>query len=119
MLLLLKVCGGRTIEHTVEEFIEVPKKRKSWKESLARRIIDPLNSYKIMWDIVVGLLFLSAFVMDPLIFAFHVQHLEDARINTYMTAISIVFIIDIIMVPFTGVDKGLNETMAVAREKQE
>lgn len=109
VLLLLQVCGGRTIEHTVEAYKEEPKKKKTCKERLAKYIINPLNTYKTMWDSAVGLLFLSAFVLDPLIYAFHMVHLENEHMNTYMTAISIIFIIDIILVPFTGIDKGLND----------
>ena len=119
MLMLHSFTGGRKIDAI--ENLEKEKEKKEdekekekkpplvWYESLAFYIIDPVHRYKLMWDSAIGLLFLSAFVLDPVIYAFHNVHLENETINQYMTAISIIFVIDICLVPFTGIDKNKNE----------
>ena len=79
---------------------EVLKSAKSWKEKIAPYIIDPMNSYKLAWDIVIGLIYLLAYAIDPYVLAFHAM--EDDSLRQFGNIVSGVIFADILSTPFVG-----------------
>ena len=75
------------------------------REKLAPYIVDPMNSYKVAWDIIIGLVYLEAYTIDPYILAFH--HVgKSLRHQSNLIAIAI--LIDIFATPFVGVIRKEN-----------
>ena len=77
----------------------------SCKERIAPYIIDPLNKYKVMWDVSIGLIYLMSFLLDPIVFAFKFVPLESKIINRFSEFVTYMLVVDILIVPFTGVPK--------------
>lgn len=55
----------------------------------------------MIWDIQMGLWYLLAYIIDPLVIAFFFKPLEYKAINNFQKMISIIIIFDMILVPFT------------------
>ena len=50
--------------------------KKTCREIIAPYIIDPLNRYKLTWDLVMGVFYLISYIIDPYIYADHFEVLE-------------------------------------------
>ena len=70
---------------------------------IAHRIIDPMNRYKVGYDIIIGIFYLITLIIDPVVYAFHYVPLEQESLNNFVRLINIVFIIDIFVTIFTGI----------------
>ena len=72
LLVLMKISGGKTLQKkkTLKLFLRKEPKKPTWKEKLAPYIVDPMNTYKVAWDMFMGFIYLSAYLLDPYSFAF-------------------------------------------------
>lgn len=71
VLLLLQVCGGRTTE-AKKKLVKIDaQKQKTCKARIAKKIIDPKSRWKIIWDIIVAIFYLTTLVTDPVVLSFH------------------------------------------------
>ena len=76
LIVLFQICGNKTLEKGKKKFFEKKKKPKTCRSVVAPYIIDPLNKYKVMWDLAIGLIYLLSFLLDPVVFAFKFEPLE-------------------------------------------
>ena len=58
-----------------------------------------------MWDVSIGLIYLMSFLLDPIVFAFKFVPLENKIINRFSQFVTYMIVVDILIVPFTGVPK--------------
>lgn len=58
-----------------------------------------------MWDVSIGLIYLMSFLLDPIVFAFKFVPLENKNINRFSQFVTYMLVVDILIVPFTGVPK--------------
>ena len=71
IIVLFKICGNNAEKDTgPKERYKEEKVRFSCKEKFAPYIINPLNKYKMLWDFIMGILYLITFFVDPYISAF-------------------------------------------------
>lgn len=54
----------------IREMQEEKDKKFSWRAFIAPYIINPKNRYKMLWDNIVGIIYLMSFIFDPVIFCF-------------------------------------------------
>lgn len=87
---------------------ETSEEKKSCRGYLAPYIIDPFNRWKVLWDINMGLWYLLAYIIDPLIIAFYFKPLQYKGINNFQKLVSLFILIDMVLVPFTQVPKDDN-----------
>ena len=84
LLVMLKLSGGRVDPNLKiqndeqnphndesEEAHDPKEKAKSCRERVAPYIINPNNPYKIAWDVLIGVVYLIAYIIDPYVFSFH------------------------------------------------
>ena len=82
------------------------------RERLALYIIDPNNVYKVLWDVLVGFIYLSCFLIDPFIFAFKYAALKNQNgMLTTTRILTMMIIIDMILTPFTAIvrEESMND----------
>ena len=76
MIVLLGICGNvYEDEEQRKRNAQAVKMLKedappSWRERLAPHIINPMNSKKMAWDLIIGLLYAVMYFLEPYIFAF-------------------------------------------------
>ena len=77
----------RSMNTSIKEFVN--KKRNelveesSCRSYLAPYIINPTSRWKVIWDIQMGLWYLLAYIIDPLVLAFFFKPLEYKAINNF------------------------------------
>lgn len=111
LIVLFQICGKNSLDSTKkkEQYEEEEKEKVTCTMYLAHKIIDPANKYKVMWDLSIGIVYLVSFVIDPVVFAFKFEPLQTDSLRIFSDLVTIVFIIDILLVPFTGVYKDETE----------
>ena len=72
---------------------------------MAPHIIDPRGRYKMLFDNLMGFIFLDCYLMDPYVLAFNFEPLSDPFISWFQRAVTYLIIIDIILTLFTGLPK--------------
>ena len=77
MIVLFSICGNKSIDKGKKNFFKEKKKRLRCHERLAPYIIDPMNKYKVGWDLVMGLVYLVSYVIDPIFLAFKFDTMEN------------------------------------------
>ena len=76
LLILLSICGGKLNDDddgngkVSNQYENDKKKTKSCKESIAPYIISPFNKKKILWDTIIGLVYLISYFVDPYVACF-------------------------------------------------
>lgn len=77
VMVLLKVCGGNVLTESVntKHYEEQNKAPLTLGEAIAPYIINPMNRYKVLWDLSLGHVYLLSFLMDPYTLAFHFEPL--------------------------------------------
>ena len=65
----------------------------------------PVNRYKIIWDIILGALYLLSYILDPYIFAFHFRPLKNDSVKTLEQMITFFLTFDIMLKFITAVKK--------------
>lgn len=111
LIVLFQICGNKTLDdgEKKKEFQEEEKESRGCRAIIAPYIIDPLNKYKMTWDLFIGIIYLISYVLDPIVFAFKFQPLESTNIREFSNVVTYILILDILLVPFTGVAKDDNE----------
>ena len=82
MLTLMRLSGNNItntdftdtyrIDNPIENIEEDEGTSKTCKEKIAPYIIiSPKSSYKIAWDILIGCVYLTCYIIDPLVYSFH------------------------------------------------
>ena len=75
---------------------------------MAPYIIEPMNRYKMAWDLCVGLLFLFSYFLDPFILALYYDPYQYSEVVNLQYFITCIFLINSIITPFTGIKKEDN-----------
>ena len=70
-----------------------------------------------MWDLAIGIVYLFSYILDPVVFAFKFEPLENESLRNLSLLVTYIIIVDILIVPFTGVYKDETEMME-DREKR-
>ena len=65
----------------------------------------------------IGIVYLISFMLDPVVFAFKFEPLQMDSLRIFSDLVTIVFIIDILLMPFTGVHKDETEMLEEEKEK--
>ena len=80
---------------------------KTCKEKIAPYItISPKSSYKIAWDILIGFVYLTCYIIDPLVYSFHFDilvHYPD--LNRFQRSLTWLIVIDMCVECLTAVRK--------------
>ena len=110
ILVLVTVWGQKKKKRPVlandSQYINLLEKdKKSCSEIIAPYIIDPLNRYKLAWDIIMGGFYFISYIIDPYIIADHFESLEDQKLNRLSFVITCVIVLDMILKIFTAVKK--------------
>ena len=77
-------------------------------EKFAPYIIDPMNKYKVAWDLLIGFIYLLSYMFDPVVLGFEFEPLESLWLYRFSSVVTYVIIVDIFIQPFTGVLKDDN-----------
>ena len=73
------------------------------KERIAPYIIDPMNRYKVLWDLSLGFVYLMSYLLDPFVLGFHFTPLQDKVVVILQEAVTCVMAIDILVSMVTGI----------------
>ena len=80
-------------------------RKRRCNEKLAPYIISPFNSYKIAWDNFISLATMVAFIVDPYIFAFNFEPLENEALFYAQSNLTWILTADLVLNFFTGIPK--------------
>ena len=114
---MLKICGGK-FDQDQKQLAKEPdedlskEKFIACRERLAPYIIDPNNFYKVMWDVLVGFIYLSVFLFDPFIFAFKYEPLRSKQwLMTTTRLLTTMIVIDMFLTPLTAIvrEESMND----------
>mgnify|MGYP001038952789 FL=1 len=84
---------------------------------MAPHVIDPLNKYKVTWDLLIGVIYLISYMLDPVVLAFKFEPLETESIMRFCETVTVFIIIDMFLVPFTAVRKE-DDVISDLKEKR-
>ena len=62
----------------------------------------PTSFYKITLDLLIGLVYLLCYVIDPLCVAFYYEPLYNTNLNRLQRVLTIILVINMILVPFSA-----------------
>ena len=75
IIVLMQVCGGNLTNDnwlvSKRNLNDDKKASSSIRERIAPYVINPMNRYKVTWDLSLGVVYLAGYLMDPFIFALH------------------------------------------------
>ena len=106
VLVLMKVCGnnlqprGEDQQADDDVVIKKPVTFRSW---FAKYIIKPTNGYKILWDILLGVIYFLSYLIDPLAFAHMFVPLRFTSVNLIQRIFSVMLMIDLVLQFVTAV----------------
>ena len=69
---------------------------------MAPYVIDPMNRYKVFWDLSLGFVYLLSYLMDPFIFAQHFEPLSNDTVVELQETVTWLMVIDIFISMVTG-----------------
>lgn len=62
--------------------------------------------YKVLWDVLMGFIYLICYLIDPYTLAFKFRpFLEKPELNTFSRVLTIMIIFDMILTPFTAIPR--------------
>ena len=107
VLVMLRLAGGKAtnIDNPIKSNDEEDKKKSSCVENFAYYIIDPMNPYRISFEIMMGFVYLLVFVIDPYILAARFHPLESPFMRVASIVCTIFIIIEIFLRPVMGTRK--------------
>ena len=122
LIVLFQICGNKSLydgkdDNKKKKFEEEEPEKRGCRDIIADKIIDPVNKYKVMWDLSIGIVYLFSYILDPIVFAFKFEPLENESLRNLSQLVTYIIIVDILIVPFTGVYKDETEMME-DREKR-
>ena len=125
LLILLSICGGKLNDEDEEGngkasyvFENDKKKTKSCKESIAPYIISPFNKKKILWDTIIGLVYLLSYFVDPYVCCFFGRPLEHNGLDNLQLSLTFIFVFDMLFNFVTGAPREDN-TIAIDDDDDE
>jgi len=77
----------------------------NYRQRIAPYIVDPMHSYKVAWDVLIALVYMVAYSIDPYILAFH-QVLSP--LSEISNVVGTAIFVDILTTPFVGVIRKEN-----------
>ena len=83
LIVLFQICGNKSLDNGKIKHFKEKKAKKTCVTRIAPYIIDPLNKYKIGWDLCLGLIYLISYILDPIVFAFKFEPLENVPIHRF------------------------------------
>ena len=86
----------------------IKEKQLSCRACLAPYIINPLNRYKVAWDMALGILYLVCYFLDPVLLVFEFRPLVNRDMNQFQEAVTLILIINMLLTPFTATRKKEN-----------
>lgn len=123
LLVLMRISGGKItdLEDDKSNFTKdnKPKKKLTCRERIAPYIIDPMSPYKIAWDMFMGVCYLYAIVIDPFVYSEHFFPLENKRLNRFNRFLTLIFLVNIIVTPLTGVPREDSILVDTSEESEE
>ena len=104
---MLRLAGGKAtnIENPDRPIEEDEGKKSSCVESFAFYIVDPMNPYRISFEIMMGFVYLLVFVIDPYILAARFHPLEIPFMSTASIVCTILIFLEIFLRPIMGSKK--------------
>ena len=81
------------------------KKKKSCRESFAPYVISPFNKWKILADLIMGLIYLMTYMTDPYILCFLFTPLSNPNINQLQRSLTFIMLVDMISNFVTGIPR--------------
>ena len=104
---MLRLAGGKAtnIENPAKNLEEDVQRKNSWKENFAFYIIDPMNPYRILYEIFMGLVYLDVLVIDPYLLALRFSPLEVPFLANFSIVSTVLIIIEILLRPMMGIKK--------------
>ena len=106
----MRLSGGKTTKDDQEadgndKWNSANQKSMTCKGRVAHWVIDPMNPYKVLWDMIMGLCYLISMFADPFVFSFHFKPLENKPLNRFLRVLTLIFLINLVVTPVTGVPK--------------
>ena len=106
VIVLLQVCGGRAAQKdfmaSSKVFKEDKDNARSGRMFIAPYVINPMNRYKVFWDLSLGFVYLVSYLMDPFIFANHFEPLSNDTVVNVQELVTWLMVIDIFISMVTG-----------------
>lgn len=106
VIVLLQVCGGRVDKKdflvSSKIYREKKKETRYIKAFIAPYVINPMNRYKVFWDLSLGFVYLLSYLMDPFIFAQHFEPLSNDTVVEIQETVTWLMVIDIFISMVTG-----------------
>lgn len=101
---MLRVCGGKTHgTNLVEAPEEIEKEVKvSCAGRIAPHIINPKSFYKLLWDTVMGGMYLLCYLIDPFIIVFMLEPLQTTAVSNLQHFLTFVLVFDMMLKPLTA-----------------
>lgn len=82
------------------------EKTPSCAERFAPYILNPKSWYIVTWEILLGVVYLICYIIDPVVFAFNFEPLYDSGLNRFQRILTTLLMIDLIRLPCTGILKA-------------
>ena len=121
---MLRLAGGKAtnIENPIKAQEEEEVKTSSCVAAFAFYIIDPMNPYRITFEIMMGFVYLLVFVIDPYILAARFYPLAHPFMSTASVLCTILIMLEIFLRPIMGrkkEDYNLNQDDDDIEEEEE
>ena len=82
-------------------------------------VINPQNYYKVTWDLGIGFVYLLSYILDPINFAFKFEPMKNIIVRDMAAFVTVIIIIDILLVPFSGTPKDDSEMPGDKEKRKE
>lgn len=121
---MLRLAGGKatSIENPIKEREEEEVKQSSCVAAFAFYIIDPMNPYRITFEIIMGFVYLLVLFIDPYILAARFHPLEHPFMSNASIVCTILIMLEIFLRPIMGrkkEDYNLNQDDDDIEEEEE
>ena len=104
---MMKLAGGKTTvdeEGKTKDWKENVKK-KTCRESFAGFVIDPRNPYRILFEVIMGFIYLLSYLIDPYILVFRFRPYNKPNIRILSDLCNFIILVDILVIPIMGTKK--------------
>ena len=82
------------------------EKKQTCRQKMAYLTVSPKNFYKMTWDLLLGLIYLCCYWIDPFVICFNFEPLEISNgLNNTQNLLTVVLIADMILVPLSAIKK--------------
>lgn len=106
LLLLVKMFGGKKSQTQKRLAIEAEDESKlksgGLRGYLAKKSISPTNMYKVTWDLAIGFVYLTCFLVDPVVCAFKLEPIHNVQINQLQRVLTFILVFNMMLVPLSA-----------------